>query len=555
MAMSSDTANDTVAAAGSGQPAGTAWSPLRLPVFRMLWIATLASNIGTWMHDVGAGWLMTSLSPSAVMVALVQTATTLPIFLLALPAGALADIVDRRRYLLVVQVWMAGVAALLAMLTLGGLTTAWTLVGLTFAMGLGTAMMMPAWAAVTPELVPRPQLQSAIALNSLGINVARAIGPALAGLLVAQFDTGAVFALNAVSYLGVIWVLAHWRRSAPASALPAEHFVAALRTGLRFARHAPELQSAVIRGVSFFLFASASWALLPLVARGLVNGGPEAFGILVAALGAGAVAGALLLPKLREKLSRDRLVAVASGAYALAMLALSLFDRLGPLAGVLAVAGMAWIAVLSSLQVAAQMALPNWVRSRGLAVFMACFMGSMALGSLLWGRLADYLSIETSLQAAAAGLLLAVLLSRRWRLGGFDDNDLTPSMHWPEPSVHDGVSPDRGPVLVTLEYDVRPEAAEDFLAAIRTLGRHRRRDGVFGWGVFEHAEQRHRWIESFCVDSWLEHLRQHERVTADDQALQDRINSYLQDGGIPRVEHYVAPGGANQDQEREGPAS
>ena len=269
------------AAVDDDRQAASAWSPLRLPVFRMLWIATLASNVGTWMHDVGAGWLMTSLSPSALMVALVQTATTLPIFLLALPAGALADIVDRRRYLLVVQVWMAAVAGLLAVLTLGGLTTAWTLVGLTFAMGVGTAMMMPAWAAVTPELVPRPQLQSAIALNSLGINVARAIGPALAGLVVAQLGTGAVFVLNALSYLGVIWVLALWRREAPVSSLPSERFFAALRSGVRFARHAPQLQSAVVRGVSFFLFASASWALLPLVARGLPGGGPERFGALL----------------------------------------------------------------------------------------------------------------------------------------------------------------------------------------------------------------------------------------------------------------------------------
>jgi MFS family permease len=532
----------TGTAVDDDRQAATAWSPLRLPVFRMLWIATLASNVGTWMHDVGAGWLMTSLSPSALMVALVQTATTLPIFLLALPAGALADIVDRRRYLLVVQVWMAAVAGLLAVLTLGGLTTAWTLVGLTFAMGVGTAMMMPAWAAVTPELVPRPQLQSAIALNSLGINVARAIGPALAGLVVAQLGTGAVFVLNALSYLGVIWVLALWRREAPVSSLPSERFFAALRSGVRFARHAPQLQSAVVRGVSFFLFASASWALLPLVARGLPDGGPQAFGVLVASLGIGAVVGALILPRLREKLSRDVLVAGASVTYAFATLALSLSDRLWPLASILAVAGMAWISVLSSLQVAAQMALPNWVRSRGLAVFMAAFMGSMALGSLLWGRLADYGGIQLSLQVAAVGLLVAVALSWRWSISGFDDSDLTPSMHWPEPSIHDGVSLDGGPVLVTLEYVVRPDATEAFLAAIRKLGQRRRRDGAFGWGIYENTERRHHWIESFCVESWLEHLRQHERVTADDRALQERIKGMLEGAASPSVSHYVTPG-------------
>ncbi len=221
----------------------SAWSPFHIPAFRMMWIATLASNVGTWMHDIGVGWLMTSLWPSSVMVALVQTATTLPIFLLAMPAGALSDIIDRRRFLLVVQVWMALVASVLGILTLTGVTTAWTLVVLTFALGMGTAMMLPAWAAVTPELVPRDQLQSAIALNSLGINVARAIGPALAGVVVSFAGTGAVFILNVISYFGVIYVLSRWQREPTPSKLPSERFIGAMRAGLRFARNAPELQA------------------------------------------------------------------------------------------------------------------------------------------------------------------------------------------------------------------------------------------------------------------------------------------------------------------------
>lgn len=527
----------------SAQEPASAWSPLRLSVFRWLWIATLASNIGTWMHDVGAGWLMTSLSPSAVMVALVQTATSLPIFLLALPAGALSDIVDRRRYLIVVQVWMASVAVFLAVLAFTGVITAWILVALTFAMGVGTAMMMPAWAAVTPELVPRDQLQPAIALNSLGINVARAIGPALAGVIVSFWGTGAVFALNAVSYIGVIWVLVHWQRQVPTSELPGERFFGALRAGLRFARHAPELQAAVVRGLGFFLFASASWALLPLVARSLGDGGPQAFGILVASLGVGAVAGALLLPRLRERISRDALVAGATLVYALAMVALSLLEQLWPLALAMVLAGVAWISILSSLQVAAQMALPNWVRSRGLAVFMAAFMGSMALGSLLWGKVADLAGTPTSLQIAAVGLVAAVALTWRWRISGFETVNLSPSMHWPAPIVHAGVTHDRGPVLVTIEYQADPEQVEPFLRSLETLGRRRRRDGAFAWGVFEDTERPNHFIESFCVESWLEHLRQHERVTDDDRDLQDHLRGLLAEGAAPRVSHYVAPSG------------
>jgi MFS family permease len=527
----------------------SAWSPLKIPVFRMLWIATLASNIGTWMHDVGAGWLMTTLSPTAVMVALVQTATTLPIFLFAMPAGALSDIVDRRRYLIVVQVWMGLVAALLGILTLTGVTTAWSLVGLTFAMGIGSAMMMPTWAAITPELVPRTELQPAIALNGLGINVARAIGPALAGVIVSFVGTGAVFVLNALSYLGVVFVLVRWQREQPLSELPSERFIGAMRSGFRFARHAPELQAAVIRGFGFFLFASATWALLPLVAKNLVNGGPQAFGILVGSLGAGAVVGALVLPKVREKYSRDAMVAGATALYAAAMFALAHVDRLVPLCLAMAVSGIAWITILSSLQVAAQMALPNWVRSRGLALFMTIFMGSMALGSVLWGKVADIYSISDSLMFAATGLAVAVLATWRWRIGGIGEVDLTPSMHWPAPSVDESVTHDRGPVLVTIQYDVEPRKTRAFLDAIQTLGKHRRRDGAFAWSVFQHADQPNNFIESFSVDSWLEHLRQHERVTDADRVLQTDILALLAEGSEPKVTHYIAPAESSVDAE------
>lgn len=524
----------------SGQSV-SAWTPLKDPLFRALWIATLASNIGTWMHDVGAGWLMTSLSPSPVMVALVQTATTLPIFLLALPAGALADIVDRRRFLIVVQVWMGCVAALLATTVFIGVVSAWSLLVLTFAMGIGAAMMIPAWAAITPEIVPKRELQSAIALNSMGINVARAIGPALAGVIMSYAGTGAVFALNALSYAGIIIVLMRWQRTVPRTELPAERFFGALRQGVRFALHAPALQAAVVRGAGFFLFASASWALLPLIARNLANGGPRVFGILVASIGVGAVLGALVLPALREKLSRDLQVALATVLYAFVLLGLATVDQLWPLAGVMTVAGIAWITILSSLQVAAQMALPNWVRSRGLAVFMAVFMGSMALGSLVWGGIAQLLTINQSLIIASVGALVAAAVTWRWKVSGVESVELTPSMHWPTPRVQDTIENDRGPVLVTIEYDVQPEKVREFIRALRELGRNRQRDGAFFWSVFEDTERPNYFIETFSVESWLDHLRQHERVTEADKAIQEFLNTLLVKGASPIVKHYVAP--------------
>ena len=520
---------------------GSAWAPLKTPLFRALWIATLASNIGAWMHDVGAGWLMTSLSPSPVMVALIQTATTLPVFLLALPAGALADIVDRRRFLIVVQVWMGCVAAVLATTVFLNVMNAWLLVALTFAMGIGAAMMIPAWAAITPEIVTKRDLQAAIALNSMGINVARAIGPALAGIIVSIAGTEAVFALNAVSYTGVIIVLMRWQRGVPPTELPAERFFGALRLGVRFAIHSPPLQAAVIRGAGFFLFASASWALLPLIARNLVNGGPQAFGLLVASVGVGAVLGALVLPVLRKKMSRDLIVAVATVLYAFVLIGLAMIDQLWPLAMAMAIGGVAWITILASLQVSAQMALPNWVRSRGLAVFMAVFMGSMALGSLVWGSIAQILSIDHSLVIAAIGALFAVAVTWRWKISGVESIELTPSMHWPAPSVFGTIENDRGPVLVTIEYEVQPQNVEDFLSALRKLGKNRQRDGAFFWSVFEDTERPNYFIETFSVESWLDHLRQHERVTESDKAIQDYLKSLLTNGAAPVVKHYVAP--------------
>jgi len=360
-------------------------------------------------------------------------------------------------------------------------------------------------------------------------------------VIISLAGISAVFVLNALSYLFVIIVLIRWQREVPVSALPSERFFSALRSGFRFARHAPDLQAAVIRGCGFFLFASASWALLPLLTRNLINAGPQTFGILVASIGAGAVVGALVLPQLRKKISRDRLVTMAAILYAGAMFGLATFDQLTLLCLAMGMSGMAWITVLSSLQVAAQMAPPNWVRSRGLAVFMAAFMGSMAFGSLLWGKVAEMTSISESLIFAASGTVITALITCRWHITGIENIDLTPSMHWPAPIVHESVSHDRGPVLVTIQYTVRNDKANEFLAMIRELRKHRLRDGAFAWGVFEHTEKPNHFIESFSVYSWLEHLRQHERVTHADRVLQTELHALLVTGSKPIVTHYVAP--------------
>lgn len=515
------------------------WAPLKQPLFRALWIATVVSNIGTWMHEVGAGWLMVTLNPSPVMVSLVQAATTLPIFLLALPAGALADIVDRRRYLIAMQAWISGCAALLGVLTLAGWVDAWVLLLFTFALGCGFAMMMPAWAATVPELVPREELQPAVALNSMGVNVARAIGPAIAGVLVTSMGPASVFLLNAVSFFGVIVVLARWRRAPRTHTLPVERVFGAMRAGMRYVREAPQLQAVMVRAVGFFTFATATWSLLPLVANA-TGGGAQAYGTLLACIGAGAVGGALVLPRLRARFSRDVLVRMATAVYSIAMAGLALGGTLYVLVPAMLVTGAAWIAVLSSLHVSAQTSVPAWVRARALSIYLVMFSAGTTGGSVLWGAVAARSSVSLALFAAAAGALVAVLLTWRFSLGGQDTIDRTAPVAWPEPQTHGEIEPDRGPVLVTVEYRVAPENGAAFVAAAQELRGIRRRDGAISWGLFYDAAEPERYVESFIVESWVEHLRQHQRATVADREVSDRVRAFHLGPEPPRASHLIA---------------
>lgn len=499
------------------------------------------SNIGTWMHEVGAGWLMVTLSANPLMVALIQAATALPIFFLALPAGALADIVDRRRYLLGAQLWMLGCALLLGIMTLAGLTHAWSLLALTFALGIGSAMMTPAWAATMPELVPREELQPAISLNSLGVNVSRAIGPALAGLIVAAAGPAAAFMLNAVSFLGVVVVLARWKRVSAPSTLPAERFFSAMRAGMRYVRQAQALQAVMVRAVSFFLFATALWALLPLIAKGQTQGGAATYGVLLASIGAGAVCGALLLPRLRHKIARDTLVRGATAIYAAMLVAAALLRNLHLLVPVMVVSGAMWLAVVSTFHVSAQTAVPAWVRARALSIYLVAFAAGTVGGATLWGTVAARTNISTALLAAAAGALIAIVATWRFSLDVPDALGAA-AAQWPEPKAHDGIDlePDRGPVMVTVEYRVDPARAQAFGAIMQELARVRRRDGASSWGLFKDTADPSRYVEFFLVESWVEHLRQHHRVTQPDQALQARVRDFHTGSEPPRVSHLIA---------------
>jgi MFS family permease len=524
----------------NNSPATSAWSPLAQPVFRALWIATVASYIGTWMQDVGAGWLMATLAPSPLMVALVQAAATLPMFLLALPAGALADIVDRRRLLLIAQGWMLCGALLLGVLTLLGLTTPWALLACTFLIGLGAALNAPAWQAITPELVGQKDLPAAVALGSMGVNVSRAIGPALGGLVITTLGPAMPFLLNSISFLGVMIVLARWHREPPQSGLPAERLLAAMRAGVRFVLHAPELKAVLVRTASFVIPASAFWALLPLVAKREMGLGPGGYGLLLAAFGVGAVGGGFLLPGLRRRLGIDLLSGGAVALFAASLLILALVRRFAPVCLVMPAAGAAWLILLASFNTAAQTAVPTWVRARAMAVyFLLFFFGSMAVGSIFWGAVATRAGIFPTLIAAAAALLLGLPVIPRFRLQAAEGLNLAPSLHWPAPAMAQEPDFAEGPVLVTVEYRISPERAADFVRAMDELRLERRRNGAARWRLFRDPGEPGRYLETFLVDTWGEHLRHHERVTVEDRNVQEKVRIFHIEKSPPLVTHLV----------------
>ena len=515
-------------------------APFRHPVFAVIWTATLVSNIGGWMYSAASGWLMTSLNPDPLIVALVQAASTLPICLFAIPAGALADIFDKRKFLIVVESLTTAVSAVYAAMVGFGLATPGNLLLFTFLIGAAGALTVPAWQSIVPQLVPKDDLPTAIAANSVGVNVSRAIGPALGGVTISGFGIVAPFWINAISNLGIVGALLWWRESKNATTqLPAERFGQAVVAGLRYARHNLHLRATLMRATGFFLFASAYWALLPLVARVQISGGPGLYGILLGVIGVGAVGGAFFLPWLKPRLGPDRLMALGAFGQALAMVLYGLARE--PVTALVAsvIAGASWIAALATLTVSAQVALPDWVRARGLALYTTVFFGCLTLGSTVWGEVAAFVGLPAAHFLAAAGAFVAIPLTWRWKLQTAANVDLTPSMHWPTPLTVQDIEHDRGPVLVTVEYRIRPQDRPAFLEVLNKLGHERRRDGAYRWGVFEDAAEEGRIVEAFLLESWLEHLRQHERVTNADRLVQEAVQRF-QLSGEPKVTHLIA---------------
>jgi MFS family permease len=515
----------------------SAWRPLRGRTFRDLLIADIFSDVGTFMQSVGAAWLMVSLKAGPMYVALTQTASALPFFLFALPAGALGDIVDRRKLILWTEIWMASVAIALAALVIMGLISPWLLLALTFAISAGDAFETPTWRAVLPELVAKEDFEAASALNGIEFNLARAIGPGLAGLLIASFGVGTAFVVNALSFIGVIYVVARWKRPLRKQTLPTEKVIGAAIAALRYVRYSTSVRHLIVRSGAVMFFASALLALLPTVAHN-VSKSPIAFGLLLGCFGTGAVLGAFVLQMARARWSTET---VASGGVIIvgvATLATGFLRELPTLSAVMLVGGAAWITFISLVSALVQKLAPDWVRARVLAVFMLVFQGGVAAGSAVWGTIGERAGIPTSLLWAGVGAIATTALGLIWRLPD-TTVDVTPWNHWRMPIIPDGLelALESGPVLVTVEYVVNPEQASDFLKTMHRFERVRRRDGASRWGIYRDTEHPDVYLETFIVHSWAEHLRQHERITRADRALEERVNSYT--SKEPKVRHLV----------------
>ena len=491
------------------------------------------------MQTVGAAWLMVSLQAGPMYVALIQTAAAVPFFVLALPAGAIGDIVDRRKLILFTETWMVIVAAVLAGFTLAGRITPALLLVLTFALSSGDAFEAPTWRAVLPELVQKEDLSAAAILNGVEFNFARAVGPALAGIVIALAGVGTAFLLNTASFAAVIFVIARWKPRARKHAVPRETLLGASIAGLRYVRYSPTIRVVIVRSGIVMLAASALLALLPSLAHN-VEAGPIGYGLLLGSFGLGSLLGALLMQPLKRRCSTETIVSSGIVLFSLSMIACGVLHGLAGLCGALLVGGAAWILFISLFSVLILSLTPDWVRARVLAVSILVLQGATAAGSAAWGALASRSGVPHALIYGGLGTTATLVLGIFLRLPDATV-DVTPWIHWPDPRIV--VSPsipasDIGPVLVTVEYDVLPEKSTEFLKAARRFGRVRRRDGATQWGIFLDLEVPNRYLETFLVHSWAEHLRQHERLTVADRKLEEKLRQLVT--GSPRVHHLAA---------------
>ena len=514
-------------------------SPFRHRIFLAVWLASLASNFGGLIQSVGAAWLMTSIGASANLVALVQASTTLPIMLFSLMAGAIADNFDRRMLMLAAQIFLLAVSVALTLCAYFGLVTPWLLLTFTFLVGCGTAFNGPAWQSLVGEMVPRSDLPAAIALNSMGFNIARSVGPALGGIIVATIGAFAAFAVNALSYLGLIVVLARWQPVRPPRALPPETLGSAMAAGIRYVAMSPNLGVVLLRGAAFGLAAIAVQALMPLIARDLIQGGPLTYGLLLGAFGAGAVGGALLSTRLRQALSLEALVRVAFISFAVCAAVAGLSSLAALSIAAMALGGASWVLALSSFNATVQLSSPRWVVGRALALYQMATFGGMALGSWIWGVVADRYGTADALLIAAGMLVGGAALGVRLPLPELKTLNLDPLNRWREPNLAIDILPRSGPIVITIEYVIREADVVAFLAVMAGRRRIRRRDGARHWTLSRDLENPEIWIERYHSPTWLDYVRHNQRITQADAAVGEQLRALHRGPDKPRVRRMI----------------
>jgi MFS family permease len=546
VAQHEDGGREELAAVGppgsvSGPAVDSAWAPLRRKAFRWLWLGVLVGWIGYWMQTVGAQWLLVDAPNAAALVSLVQVANSLPLMLLALPGGVLADSFDRRWLLFTVQVYFFVLAIVLAVLTVAGQTPPVLLLAFTFALGVRVAVQLPAWGASMPELVPRAEIPAASRLDLAGVNVSRAVGPALAGLVIAHLGgVAVVFALNAFSVVPLAIALLFWRRTQSGLENRRERFVPALRAGGRYVWHEPVVRRILLRTIIFAAPAMALWALLPLIASQRLGVGADGYGAMFGALGLGAIVGAVVLGRVTHRLLTNGTLVAAGVLYAAALAVIVLVPSFPAALATLVLAGLAWMAATSTLQAELQLVLPAWVRARGFAIYTVIFGGAQAGGALLWGLVADRAGLQWTILLAAAVMLAGAVAGLFWRLPETGHIDPQPAVYWPDARLAFDPEPDTGPVLVVVRYTVTPQRQTAFLEAMDHLRRSRRRTGATRWELFRDAEQPDSYVEMFTVASWEEHLRQHEgRLTGSDQEVEEAALAFSDPPA--RAEHLLPP--------------
>ncbi|MFT4150551.1 MAG: MFS transporter [Paracoccaceae bacterium] len=514
-------------------------APLRHPAFRLIWTATLVANLGSLIQNVGAGWMMAELTPSENMVALVQASTTLPIMVLAVAAGAVADNFDRRKVMLAAQGFMAVISALLATVGFMGWLGPWSLLAFTFLLGCGSAMHLPSWQASMRDLVPRGDLPAAVTLNSMSFNLMRSVGPALGGIIVAAAGAPVAFALNAVSYLAVIYALFRWQREPEARSLPAERLGSAITAGLRYVALSPNLMRVITRGSVFGMTAVVVLALLPIVTRDTLQGGATTYGILLGAFGLGAIGGALGSPLLRRRLNIETIVASAFLLFAVGATIIALSPSMMLTLPGLLICGACWVSALSLFNVSTQLATPRWVVGRALSIYQTATFGGMAFGSWFWGLVSEMWSTEAALLISAALMVGGAVLGRFWRMPDFVEVNLDPANRFHEPALRLDLKARSGPIMIMIDWDIPPENTAAFLAEMSALRQVRRRDGARQWVLLRDLENPDIWVESYHVATWTEYIRHNQRRTHADAGVMDRLRPLHRGPGAPRVHRMI----------------